>query len=189
MYSFRFVLHSSSQNNNNNFYYKLLTKDCKEFIDNNYIIGTVPYSNLFLNSYYNINYYMNIQNKKDVGFYVCTCGLYYTLGDCTCPSIIGECNECKRKIGGTGHKLIGPEEGQTSHFRIIRNEEDKNLNNWVKEAINDGRIPYKLFDDYKKEILYNHLNKQPKGIQDEGAANFIERNNYIIIPIYCSVII
>ena len=70
------------------------------------------------------------------GYYICTCGQYYTLGNCTCPSVTFDCcnKNCKLKISGTGHKLLGPEAGQTDHYRVILEEKDKNLNYWVSSS-------------------------------------------------------
>ena len=86
MYSLRLVLKTSQSKNKNNFYYNLLTKQCKNFIQNNYIIGTLPFNNIFLKSYYSLNILMNSPCPYNVGYYICTCGQYYTLGNCTCPT-------------------------------------------------------------------------------------------------------
>ena len=135
MYAFRYVL-NSSQYKNNNFYYKLLIPNCKDYINNNYIIGTLPFNNIFVKSYYSLNALLRAPTPIPTGYYICTCGQYYTLGNCTCPSVTFDCynKNCKLKISGTGHKLLGPEAGQTDHYRVILEEKDKNLNYWVSSS-------------------------------------------------------
>ena len=44
-----------------------------------------------------------------------------------------------------------------------------------------GFIPYKLFDNYEKEIKNEYLQKEPMGI--EGVDNFMERNKNLNIII------
>ena len=43
------------------------------------------YIKAFLNSYYGFNSTLRFSQKEDVDDYICTCGQYYTLGNCTCP--------------------------------------------------------------------------------------------------------
>ena len=97
MYSLRFVL-KSSQFNKNNFYYNILASNSKEYIKNNYIIGNYPFHNIVINSYNDLNILLNDPKiNQRVGFYICTCGQYYTLGNCTCPSGIFNCPNPKCK--------------------------------------------------------------------------------------------
>ena len=160
MNSFRYVL-LTSQANNNNFYYKLLTPQINEYISNNYIIGTLPYNNVVINSYYILEDLLKDKTQTiKIGYYVCTCGQYYELIDCTWPGYVSNCKNCNRQIGGTGHKLLGPEVGQTDHFRIIIDEEYKN------KSIQEG-VPYLFLDEYKKRYVDKYLNEQPKGIKNE----------------------
>ena len=158
MHSFRFVL-LTSQTNNNNFYYNLLTPQINEYIQNNYIIGIFPNNNVVISSFYSLEEFSKVQNPLvKLGYYVCTCGQHYALENCTCPGEIHHCVNCNRQIGGQNHKLLGPEVGQTDHYRIIMNEEDKNL------SIRDG-IPYLYLDEYKKRYVDKFLKEQPKGIK------------------------
>ena len=76
MNSFRYVL-LSSQCNNNNFYYNLLSRQINEYISNNYIIGTFPYYNIVINSYYYLEDISKFFDAKEkIGYYVCSCGQY-----------------------------------------------------------------------------------------------------------------
>ena len=176
-YSLRFVLKTSQNKNKNNFYYNLLSRQCKEYINNNYIIGTLPFNNIFLKSYYSLNILMHSPSPYKVGYYVCTCGQFYILGNCTCPTEKRAClnPECKLQIGGTHHKLLGAEAGQTDHWRIILEEKDKNITMYSETAIKDGRIPCIFLDQFKKKYVDKYINKQPKGIKKEDADDFIER--------------
>ena len=104
MNSFRFVL-QSSQFNGNNFYKSLLSQKCKNYIDKNYIPGTLPYNNTFINSYYSLNELLRIPLQY-TGYYICTCGQYYSIGNCISPYDTYACpnKNCKLTIGGTCHK-------------------------------------------------------------------------------------
>ena len=172
MNSFRYVLLTSQSNKNNNFYYNLITPEINEYLSNNYIIGTLPNNNVIINSYYSLVEMSRIQNLN-FGLYVCTCGQYYALEDCTLPALIYSCLNCGRQIGGKNHKICGPEVGQTDHYRIVINEEDKNY------AVNCN-MPYLFLDEYKKSYVDKHLKEQPKGIKTkEDKLNFIKRYDKI----------
>ena len=176
MNSFRFVL-QSSQFNGNNFYKSLLSQKCKNYIDKNYIPGTLPYNNTFINSYYSLNELLRIP-LQDTGFYICTCGQYYSIGNCISPYDTYAClnKNCKLTIGGTCHKLLGKEVGQTDHYLIILKEEDKDKTYWLRKDIENGNIPYIFLDEYKKKYVDKYLNKQTQGITKEDFPFFINRN-------------
>ena len=158
MNSFRYVL-LSSQCNNNNFYYNLLSRQINEYISNNYIIGTFPYNNIVINSYYYLEDISKFFDAKEkIGYYVCSCGQYYSIANCTLPVTSYNCTNCNKPIGGINYKLYGAEVGQTDHFRIVMNEEDK------KKAIN-GNIPYLYLNEYKSRYVDKYLKEQPKGLK------------------------
>jgi hypothetical protein len=177
MNSLRFVL-QSSQFHENNFYKNLLSPQCKNYIDKNYIPGAFPYNNIFINSYYSLKELFRAQ-LQNTGYYICTCGQYYSIGNCISPSHIFPCpnKNCKLKIGGTSHKLLGAEAGQTDHYLVILEEKDKNSTAWLNHDINNGNIPYIFLDEYKKRYVDKYLNKQTKGITKEEFTNFMNRNN------------
>ena len=128
MFGLRFALQSAS-GKDSNFYNNLLRPHIKEYINNSYIIGNLPFNNVFVKTYYSLNVLMRVQ--KGYGFYVCTCGQFYILENCTCPNGIFPCYNpnCKLQISGTGHKMLGPEAGQTDHWRIILEEDFPHLSN------------------------------------------------------------
>ena len=153
MNSLRFVL-QSSQYNENNFYKNLLSSQCKNNIDKNYIPGTLPYNNMFINTYYILNELLRIQDER-TAYYVCTCGQYYTLNNCLSPYTIYSCfnQNCKLKIGGKNHKLLGAEAGQTDHYLVILEEKDRKKTYWLDRDTNDGKIPYICLSEYKKRYV------------------------------------
>ena len=176
MNSLRFVL-QSLKNDENNFYRSLFTPQCKNNIDKNYIPGALPYNNIFINTYYALNELLKIQDNN-TGYYVCTCGQYYSLGNCISPYGIFPClnRNCKLKIGGKLHKLLGAEDGQTDHYLVILEEKDKKKNYWIDKDIKDGKIPYIYLNEYKKRYVDKYLNKQTKGIMKEEFTFFVNRN-------------
>ncbi|CAG8515793.1 10695_t:CDS:10 [Dentiscutata erythropus] len=82
----------------------------------------------------------NVMIAKDSGTrrYQCKCGLPYFIGDCGRPDQIGECNQCKNKIGGLGHNL---NEGSSS----IDNDK---LKQSVVANDKQGYIIEDVFDTY-----------------------------------------
>ena len=180
MYSLRFTL-QISQFKSNNFYNNLLTKQCKDIITNNYIPGALRHNNIFINTYYFLE---NVLSQppiisRDQGYYVCTCGKYYVLGNCTCPYYIYECENCKRKIGGRSHILLGTkeDENQTDHFRVIKGNE--NLTSYAKGYVDNGSIPCLHLDEFKKKYVDKHLSNQPKGIVKEDSEYLESRCNKV----------
>ena len=141
----------------------------------------MPFNNIFLKSYYSLNVLLRSPTPIPTGYYICTCGQYYTLGNCTCPSGTFDCynKQCKLKISGTGHKLLGPEAGQTDHWRVILEEKDKNVTSWSQREIAAGKIPCIFLDEYKKRYVDKYITQQPKGIKKEEAEDFIERKDSI----------
>ena len=92
-YSIRFILSLFNNNNknNNNFYSSLISQNTYEIITSSYVPGTTPFNNIYLNSYYALKELMPITNENEFGFYICSCGQYYTLGKCTCPAYQFNC--------------------------------------------------------------------------------------------------
>ena len=176
LYSFRFILSIFTNNTNINFYSSLLTANTTEIISSSYIPGTTPFNNVYLNSYYVLKELMPITNENEFGFYICSCGQYYTLGKCTCPAYQFNCQNCGLIIGGIGHYL----EEREDHFRLYLNKEKFNENVFARDEVISNKIPYMFFDEYKKKYIDKYLNKEPKGINKEDISFFIERKNYNI---------
>ena len=178
-YAFRFVLSISDINDDNNisnFYSLLLTSNTSEIISSSYVPGTTPFNNVYLNSYYALKELMPITNENEYGFYICSCGQYYTLGKCTCPAYQFNCQNCGLIIGGIGHYL----EEREDHFRLYLNKDKFNENVFAREEVISNKIPYMFFDEYKKKYIDKYLEKEPKGINKEDISFFIERKNFNI---------
>ena len=174
LYGLRFVLSSNSKDN---YYSFILKSNCENIIKETYVPGTIPYNNVYLNSYYALKELMPITNENEFGFYVCSCGQYYTLGKCTCPAYQFNCQNCGLIIGGIGHYL----EEREDHFRLYLNEDKFNENEYAREEVISNKIPYMFFDEYKKKYIDKYLNEEPKGItiNKEDLSFFIERKQNI----------
>ena len=178
LYSIRFVLSLSNNNkiNENNFYSLLLTPNCSKIINSSYVPGTTPFNNVYLNSYYALKELMPITNENELGFYICSCGQYYTLGKCTCPAHQFNCQNCGLIIGGIGHYL----EEREDHFRLYLNKDKFNENVFARDEVISNKIPYMFFDEYKKKYIDKYLKTEPTGINKEDISFFIERKNFNI---------
>ena len=174
LYGLRFVLSSNSKDN---FYSLILQSKSEKIINEGYVPGAIPFNNIYLNSYYALKELMPITNENEYGFYVCSCGQYYTLGKCTCPAYQFNCQNCGLIIGGIGHYL----EEREDHFRLYLNKDKFNENEYAKEEVISNKIPYMFFDEYKKKYIDKYLNKEPKGINiNKGDISFfIERKQNV----------
>ena len=144
-YSIRFILSLFNNNNknNNNFYSSLISQNTYEIITSSYVPGTTPFNNIYLNSYYALKELMPITNENEFGFYICSCGQYYTLGKCTCPAYQFNCQNCGLIIGGIGHYL----EEREDHFRLYLNKDKFNENVFARDEVISNKIPYMFFDE------------------------------------------
>jgi len=171
----RFVI-ASQNKEQNNFYSKIINQNCKEFIDNNYIPGNIPFNNIFLNSYYDLSELLsNVEQRVDTGYYVCPCGQYYSLKDCTFPWVILKCSNCNEDIGGQGHVLLDKKD----HFRVFLDQKHFEENSTYKYKMEHYKVPYLFLEDYKKKYIDQYLTVQPKGIEKCDILLFIERRKKI----------
>ena len=173
LYGLRFVLSSNSQEN---YYSLILQSKCDELIDNSYVPGTTPNNNIPLNSYYELKELMPKTSEKELGFYVCSCGQYYTLGQCTLPYEEFKCQNCGLTIGGFLHYI----EEREGHFRLFYDEDKFNENERVRDEIIRNNIPYMYFKDYKTKYIDKYLKEETKGIKKEEISFFIERKINVI---------
>ena len=149
LYGIRFVISSQKENN---FYSKIIDQNCKEFIDNNYIPGNIPFNNIYLNSYYDLcELLANVSQRGDTGYYVCPCGQYYSLQNCTFPWVILKCSNCNEDIGGSGHVLLDKKD----HFRVFLNQEHFEENTTYKKKWRSIKYLICSLKIIKKNILIN----------------------------------
>ena len=174
LYCLRIVFISNSKDN---YYSLILQKKGENLIKETYVPGTIPYNNIYLNSYYTLKDLMPITSEKELGFYICSCGQYYTLGKCTLPQLEFNCQNCGLIIGGTFHEL----EKRENHFRLYLNKDKFNENEIARDEVINNKIPYMFFDEYKKKYIDKYLNEEPKGINinKENISLFIERKQNV----------
>ena len=149
------VYSKTGQKNKEGFYFQLLTKKISSAIDGCFIPGN------FLNITLKIKTFDDIKNNlnKDPvnhGAYVCSCGYYYTIGNCTFPRKEMTCPVCKKKIGGKNNILTRRE----GHVRIFLDESSRRTK--LNHSYSDKNIPYKYLEDYEQEV------KQEKNILIKG---------------------
>ena len=124
---YEIILHShkisyicSTLKNKNSFYYNLQSPKIKQTIDNSYIPGGEPPDDLIILNSKEIE---NLcKNDIDRGLYICSCGYFYQIEDCTRPNQESTCPECGQKIGGNSHILIS----RPGHQRIYKDQFQKN---------------------------------------------------------------
>ena len=157
------ILIQISQNNLFSYFY-LDKNHLIDFIKNNYIPGTFQIRNEFIESYYEIENHLK-NEPSDNAVYICSCGKFYTVRSCGFPTQKSKCVKCGLVIGGQQHKL----ERRKGHYRIFLNEEAK-----IKEfsyRYADKTMPFKLFDDFKRDVIDPLLNTSSKGIGQMNKEN------------------
>ena len=165
-YSFRFLL---SINSNINFYSNFFYDNVKDFIQTNYFPGTYMETDLFIRTLPDIEKHLS-QGPKNRGCYVCSCGFYYPIPPCGFPTSESDCIVCKKRIGGTQHKMIK----RPGHLRIYKNIEDLNSYGGYNGGQNFRDLSGNVMtlEEYKQKII----NKRPpldyKGIKKEKLSNF-----------------
>ena len=204
LYAYRFSI-ICSMANDNSIYSKMINENFCEEINKSYIPGADLYSDLWVESYFNMKdpISKNDGGSHSNGFYVCDCGEYYYQEPCGVPKDISYCTNCHKKIGGENQKLIIREEdnGQYKITRIYSSEKNKknveqryDLQEIYGKNFEKG-YPSKIFSEYEKEIL-NKIKSDYKGILEENYLLFIKeakkiRNlneiSYRILIIYSNI--
>ena len=143
--------------------------------------------NNFIDDFYVYNYYLIEKHLiKDnlpwnIGAYVCSCGLYYSVAPCGIPMVEGKCTNCGKPIGGGKHPPgVKGSHGFAhvpGHYRIFKNVEQKNYT-FSMYGDNDQSIPNMMIDDYKKLIIDPILIKEKYGIYKVSKFTF-EANEII----------
>ena len=153
------ILIQFSQNNLFSLFYldKSQKQQLIEFIRNNYIPGSFQNRNEFIESYYEIENHLK-NEPSDNAAYICSCGKFYNIRPCGFPREKSKCVKCGLEIGGQRHKLIRRE----GHYRIFLNEDAKKKEFSKKYA--DKTMPFKYFDNFKREVIDPLLNTPNKGI-------------------------
>ena len=126
LYAYRFAI-SSAISNQNSIYNKMFNIHCIDYINKAYIPGAELNSDLFVESFFYIEEFMEKSDKSSYGegFYVCDCGEFYFQPFCGVPTSITYCVNCGKEVGGLNEKLVERKEGQKQIFRVYANEENK----------------------------------------------------------------
>ena len=166
LYALKFMFFSSLSNPQS-FYYKITTEKIKDTLAKSYIPGGEPRDDLIISSYYAIDNFLKETQTTSPGAYVCSCGYFYQIENCSMPRVISKCPVCRKDIGGENHRLIKRE----GHFRVYLNNEQKTeieSKPWPKD------IPSKLLADFKIQIE-KMLKNEPIGIKTVKPLFFKEK--------------
>jgi len=177
LHGFRYCVQSR---NENNIYSNFFNKDCSSIFKNYYIPGNHNQDDLHLYTLFDIEEHFN-EYPSDKGCYVCSCGYYYSIDPCGFPTKeqFSNCPKCKEVIGyrikNNPDNLEFCIEYRKGHYRIFKNEEDKN-NEMKKYNIDDEMVPNKSYNNYIKDIINPILKNEKPGL------NIIEKNQFLLAP-------
>ncbi len=146
---------------------KITTKKIKDTLAKSYIPGGEPRDDLIISSYYAIDNFLKETQRTTPGAYVCSCGYFYQIENCSMPQVISKCPVCRKDIGGEDHRLIKRE----GHFRVYLNNEQKTE---IESRWYYGDIPSKLLADFKIQIE-KMLKNEPIGIKTVKPLFFKEK--------------
>ena len=171
LYGLRFCAQTLAKENNDNdklLYASIFSDKCKDIMWQSFIPGNNAERDKKLQYFKWLEYFL-YNSPNNVGYYVCSCGYYYSIAPCGFPTkgATFNCQECNLPIGygeqvkknaGLHGMVIRP-----GHYRIFKDEEHK------KEQMSkfkdvDENIPNRTLAQYKKEYIEPILNSMKKGI-------------------------
>ena len=164
LYGFRYCVSSLSARdeplnvNKTLLYESLLTKDCINNLNVNYIPGCDLIDDLHIITFEYIKDHLeNLDDKH--GCYVCRCGYYYLVEPCGFPTRgnTSKCPICGLKIGW-GEKVVNRGWGdhgmiiRPGHYRIYKDKEQKRI---CESYFGDTseNIPNKTLEEYKRDVI------------------------------------
>ena len=166
--------------NTENFYSNLISKNITKLINNCYLPGGEPNKNIDINSYYEMKNFFK-EHKRGGGWspgaYVCSCGYFYTIGQCAIPVITIECPSCQKKLGGYSHSILKREK----HFRVFENEKEQSdiIHHWPGAFDDFGVKNYILFEDYAKPII-KQIEECHKGFDNDTCyCDFLDQSKIV----------
>ena len=153
-----------------NYFFKLFSPAAYIMIKQLFNPGTQPVYNTKIAGYHFIkrtfDTYGEAENRfyngweYSPGLYKCDCGNAYAIEDCSFPTVIDYCSECKEQIGGLDHALVR----RPGHQRVIQSANEleyiKNAPSWRSSFI---KVPnyYIMFEKYEKQILSEFKMDEP----------------------------
>ena len=180
LYGFRFCVNSLYYEKNEKIdlkkllYPSILTKNCKNVINNSLIPGDNENEDLHIKTFDNIQFHFKIY-PDSCGCYVCSCGFYYKIDPCGFPNTnqTFNCPKCGLKCGygpktmkdrGIHGMVIRP-----GHYRIFKDRKQKvsQMSRWNDV---DENIPNKFYEEYIRDVIDPIRNKTSLGF------NVIERD-------------
>ena len=167
LYLFRFIF-NMQMNHNKNFYNNLLDKNVSQFINENYIPGSFPFTNDYINSYYDLE--EKFENNDNYGYYICKdCGLLYEVKDCTYPTIKAKCLK--------GHDIGGEDNYCTKmDIRVYKDINELNYYNQTNPNYANSFIST-TFEQYKNDYVDPYFLKKEKGIMIEYRLKDFDRKD------------
>lgn len=184
LYGYKLVL-SCSLANKDSIYAKMIGKNWENEIYNAYIPGAGLFSDLFVESHYYINKYIENSNKDGCGegFYICNCGEWYHNPFCGVPVNTTNCLNCKKEVGGIDEILTkrGKDKYDKEIIRIYYDENNKRNVETREDLIERyGNEWYDsmLLKDFNKE-METKMNQDYKGINYNNYLIFVNQNKKV----------
>ncbi len=184
LYAFKLCI-SCSLSNSKSIYSKISSKNIISELKKYYIPGADLYSDLWVESYYSINKYIQSSNKGGMGegFYVCNCGEWYYNQWCGVPVNISNCINCYKEIGGLDEKLT--KRGKTYYSKEIiriyydqKNKNDVETRSDLKTRYGTSWYDSLLLSDFKIQTE-NKMNDNYKGLSLTNYILFCNENKKI----------
>jgi hypothetical protein len=156
LYSYKICL-ICSNSPIDSYYHQLTGEQINNIINSNYIPGGEPNDALIIQNLKEIESFFIKTNSPSPGLYVCSCGYFYTVDNCSLPYRIFKCPICKLDIGGEHHELVK----RNGHFRVFYNrEQQKIVTNYSYYVKMDNMILSEF-----KELVNNEKKKEWKGFR------------------------
>ena len=170
LYSYKICL-ICSNSPIDSFYHQLTGEQINDVINSNYIPGGEPNDALIIQNLKEIESFFIKTNSPSPGLYVCSCGYFYTVDNCSLPYRIFKCPICKLDIGGEHHELVK----RNGHFRVFYNrEQQKIVTNYSYYVKMDNMILSEF-----KELVNNEKKKEWKGFRKVSQNFFILKDKEI----------
>ena len=187
LYALRICLQTTNlKNPKDHLFSQLISKDCKEKLKQNCLPGNNPLNNIYVINYFKLEDHLN-KLPSNVGAYVCSCGLYYSIAPNGFPSVESQCYNCNNKIGYdpdykdlTGSHGIAKRPG---HYRIFKDQEQKK-SEFGRYGENEKNCPNMLLKDYKNEIICPIIDNLKYGISKISKIMF-EKRDLVVRKLSC----
>ena len=163
-YSLRFCLDVKNNidlNRNEYLYSQIISSDIEKNLSHICIPGNNYLDNIYINNYNYIKEHLIIEDKEyNYGVYICSCGVYYEIGDNGFLNMSITCYNCGKKLEPSS-QIKTPY--LPNYYRIFKDNYQKNTAN---KKYNDSykNVPNMLFEEYKKDRIDPILEANKFGI-------------------------